>query len=145
MYENFSGGLLFSYQAGVGLSPSNFSLLFSSKHCFIVQVHILGETGHRGGTFPSYCLAQRNTDILIHTKLRQLVIYRFKYRTGWGRLFLKMEGIEGLYNSYTVKIGSLLNFFGLISFFSSFRMVLVFNGYGCNSAEKERKVFVVTL
>lgn len=30
-------------------------------------------------------------------------------------------------------------------FFSSFRMVLVFNGYGCNSAEKERKIFVVTL
>lgn len=55
--------------------------------------------------------------------------------------FLKMEGIEGLYNSYTTKVGSLLNFFGLNIFFSSFRMVLVFNGYGCTSAAKEREVF----
>lgn len=125
----------------MGFSPSNFNLLFSSKHCFIVQVHTLGETGHRGGTFPSYCLAQRNTDILIHTKLRQLVIYRLKYWNGRGRLFLKMEGIEDLYNSYTAKVGFLINIFGLNIFFSSLRMVLVFDGYGYTSAAKERKVF----
>lgn len=53
-----------------------------------------------------------------------------------------MEGIEGLHNSYTAKDGSFLNFFwSKYLFFSSFRMVLVFNGYGCTSAAKEREVF----
>lgn len=36
-----------------------------------------------------------------------------------GRLFLKIEGIEGLYNSYTAKVGSLLNIFGLNFFLVS--------------------------
>lgn len=118
----------------------------SLKHqSFVFQLTLLHSTsshtrvnGHRGGAFPSYCLAQRNTDILIHTKLRQLVIYRLKYWNGRGRLFLKMEGIEGLYNSYNAEDGSLLSFFGLNVFYSSFRMVLVFNGYGCTSVTKER-------
>lgn len=53
-----------------------------------------------------------------------------------------MEGIEDLHNSYTAKVGFLINFFGLnIFFFSSLRMVLVFDGYGCTSAAKEREVF----
>lgn len=52
-----------------------------------------------------------------------------------------MEGIEDLYNSYTAKVGFLINIFGLNIFFSSLRMVLVFDGYGYTSAAKERKVF----
>lgn len=51
-----------------------------------------------------------------------------------------MEGIEDLYNSYTAKVGFSINFFGLNISFSSLRMVLVFDGYGCTSAAKERKV-----
>lgn len=52
-----------------------------------------------------------------------------------------MEGTEDLYNSYTAKVGFLINIFGLNIFFSSLRMVLVFDGYGYTSAAKERKVF----